>query len=420
MMSFKLFKLFRKVESLENVSEVELIEEEKDVVDFVFSKKLIPENYQNLKLHFNWIKLDGEFVKKGQWIADLTDATSGFTLNILAEIEGFIEIFKPSSSDIYRSDYLEENDLVYKIYKNVSPHKLNKLKEKRHKSYPIITKDAFSNKVNIEWAYIGGQGGKPNKFLDQKEEVKDFFCLPVEGNISARLCFSFINIQNSDFIVFRYPIKYFKFKLNTIVSFMFQNGAIINFKIINKPYKHSDNREKGILYEFKIPLTTNEINIFKTQNIKKWQVDYGNLQMKIDGSDINSMIFDYKLAIKQFANDYTKIVEDNIPEYVPLLERNELKKSPIVNEECYVYLMIDLKNKYHKIGISNKPEYREKTLQSEKPTIELVCNKIYPSRRIAKAIETAFHQTYGSKRIRGEWFNLSESEVKELKETLNN
>ena len=30
-----------------------------------------------------------------------------------------------------------------------------------------------------------------------------------------------------------------------------------------------------------------------------------------------------------------------------------------------------------KIGISNNPEFREKTLQSEKPTNEMICNKRY-------------------------------------------
>lgn len=87
-------------------------------------------------------------------------------------------------------------------------------------------------------------------------------------------------------------------------------------------------------------------------------------------------------------------------------------------DPCYVYLMIDTANGYHKIGISNKPEYRERTLQSEKPTIEKVCARQYPSRTIAEAIETALHKAFESKRIRGEWFNLSQDEVEMIKDTL--
>jgi hypothetical protein len=45
------------------------------------------------------------------------------------------------------------------------------------------------------------------------------------------------------------------------------------------------------------------------------------------------------------------------------------KKAP---RKGYVYLMIDKNTGYHKIGFSKNPKHREKTLQSEKPTIELL------------------------------------------------
>ena len=80
--------------------------------------------------------------------------------------------------------------------------------------------------------------------------------------------------------------------------------------------------------------------------------------------------------------------------------------------------MVDTANGYHKIGISNKPEYREGTLQSEKPTIELLCAKQFPSRTIAKAIESALHKTYEEKRLRGEWFQLEAKDIIELMATL--
>ena len=80
--------------------------------------------------------------------------------------------------------------------------------------------------------------------------------------------------------------------------------------------------------------------------------------------------------------------------------------------------MIDTTNNFYKIGISNEPIYREKTLQSEKPTIELICSKEFPSRTIAESIEKALHEAFATKRIRGEWFNLDIQEVEEIKNTL--
>lgn len=90
------------------------------------------------------------------------------------------------------------------------------------------------------------------------------------------------------------------------------------------------------------------------------------------------------------------------------------------NEDpCYVYLMVDTTNNYYKIGISSNPDYREKTLQSEKPTIEMVASKSYPNRKIASTIEKAFHNAYKASNIRGEWFNLNVSEIQNIVNILN-
>jgi hypothetical protein len=80
--------------------------------------------------------------------------------------------------------------------------------------------------------------------------------------------------------------------------------------------------------------------------------------------------------------------------------------------------MVDTTNNYHKIGISNQPLFRERTLQSEKPTIVLIASKKYPSRQIAVSIEKALHETFRNKNIRGEWFNLNQTEIDEIVKTL--
>jgi len=69
--------------------------------------------------------------------------------------------------------------------------------------------------------------------------------------------------------------------------------------------------------------------------------------------------------------------------------------------------MEDTANGRYKIGMSKKPEYRERTLQSEKPEITLICSKMYSSRDEARKIEKELHQRFKNNRIRGEWFNLS-------------
>lgn len=71
------------------------------------------------------------------------------------------------------------------------------------------------------------------------------------------------------------------------------------------------------------------------------------------------------------------------------------------------YLMTDSNTGYTKIGKSTKPRKREKTLQSEKPTITLfaVCDD---------DIESKLQMIYESLHIRGEWYNLTESHIDDI------
>ncbi len=71
------------------------------------------------------------------------------------------------------------------------------------------------------------------------------------------------------------------------------------------------------------------------------------------------------------------------------------------------YLMVDRNTGYTKIGKSKDPVFRERTLQSEKPTISLfaICED---------NVERALHSLYENKRVRGEWFDLTPNEVSNI------
>lgn len=85
---------------------------------------------------------------------------------------------------------------------------------------------------------------------------------------------------------------------------------------------------------------------------------------------------------------------------------NDYKEINSKQIESKTYLMID-GNGYVKIGKSFSPSARERTLQSENPTIELIayCNI---------DIEKKLHVDYKEKRKRGEWFILSKSDIKNI------
>lgn len=80
--------------------------------------------------------------------------------------------------------------------------------------------------------------------------------------------------------------------------------------------------------------------------------------------------------------------------------------TPEEPKASYVYLMRDENTGYTKIGCSKEPDKREKTLQSEKPTITL----LHAWKGTVKE-EKELHSQFSSKRVRGEWFDLDEFEI---------
>jgi hypothetical protein len=75
------------------------------------------------------------------------------------------------------------------------------------------------------------------------------------------------------------------------------------------------------------------------------------------------------------------------------------------SRDIKTYLMKDNHNNLYKIGYSNNPKLRERTLQSEKPSIKMV--KVWDC-----DIEKKLHKLYDEFRVRGEWFNLSKIQVR--------
>jgi hypothetical protein len=68
----------------------------------------------------------------------------------------------------------------------------------------------------------------------------------------------------------------------------------------------------------------------------------------------------------------------------------------------YVYLMKNMSNGYYKVGYSDRPEYRERTLQAQEPDIRLLATVDG-----TMELERQFHQDFSKHRVRGEWFAFS-------------
>ena len=223
--------------------------------------------------------------------------------------------------------------------------------------------------------------------------------------------------------ILNYPKKDFNINTGCKFQMLLENDEILNLNFNQNSYevfKTVDNN-LGRIYENKTPITTSDLQKIAKFNIINWRISFQSGR-EISGihpfgtkHHIYKSFEQTQEVLKLLANDYLIEVQ-RVESYKPIYTYENESISKI--EVCYVYLMNDTTNNYYKIGISNQPKYREKTLQSEKPTIELIISKGFPSRQIAYSIEKALHNTFKDKNVRGEWFNLNTNDVEEIIETL--
>jgi len=380
----------------------------KESFSFFFDKfkYQIPDKYAHHQLKINeWHKQDGEFVKQNDLILTLGYSTSygsKETLNHYAEKDGYLDKVRTQLDFID----LNQNELVYIIHKDDK----NRIKRK-FVNTPDIKTDDFTGKKIIKWKQVGNNDGYSEGITSTSLDNK------------TSLTFSFNNSDEKDFIIFQFYSKEIMLSKDDVVSFLFTDNKIIDFRIDSSSYKASHPYIEK-LFENKVQITDDELQTFETNQFLKWKISLKKQNREIIGG--NEGYSQYKsaqnlvLVVKKLAKEYRELVKSEIPNYKPLFQRTTFSNptNETMTEECYVYLMIDINNQYHKIGISNKPEWREKTLQSEKPTIELIASKKFISRKIASSIEKALHDSYADKRIRGEWFRLDDKDIQEIKITL--
>lgn len=114
---------------------------------------------------------------------------------------------------------------------------------------------------------------------------------------------------------------------------------------------------------------------------------------------------EYLRRIVDDALDRRKIVGWSYPAATPtLLEERSDRDVP-----GFVYLMEHQEQDLYKIGFSVSPRRRvEEVAKAEGAAVELICS--IPAADM-RALERELHQQYREKRIRGEWFRLSQYDI---------
>ncbi len=384
-----------------------------------FNKYEIPSKLRNLdnsigKRHISlskWFVENNAHVEIGDNIAELKGGNAHstfYTFELKAKKSGIITILKNDVS--FLNNALEQNEAIYIISDN---HDIvfENTYYNRHK----IEIDDFEHNKSIKWKIVGGYINPYNSNMPSP-----IGAIISNSGFGKDLIFSFENINNRDYLAFYFFSKDYKLNIGDKIKFMFESQSILSFEIIEKPIKSSLNWKN--LFETRILITQDELMMFTKESLTKWKIDFVSNNQSIIGEANNYYWYqgeNYNKVLNNLATEYIELVNEHIENYTPLIKREKSENTKtFLDDKCSVYLMMDTTNSFHKIGISNKPQYREKTLQADKPTIELLCFKEFPNRKIAESIEKSLHMTFDNKRIRGEWFELDEKEVKDIIETL--
>ena len=229
--------------------------------------------------------------------------------------------------------------------------------------------------------------------------------------LSNQLFFSLEFVDGKGVIVFKVNDK-LKLSKGDNISILFENGKILDFQVQKKPIKRGFDTIICTLYQ-------DDIDLFLQSKMASYRLTFNKEGESPITEECGSFYGQYLLdAQVSYVKYYLDTLNKLLPDYHLPKKKVEIMPMEYKFNWCYVYIMRDNTNGYHKIGISNKPEYREKTLQSEKPSIEMLACKKFPTRKIAEAIESALHTAYSQQRVRGEWFNLDDVDVAAIIETL--
>ena len=359
-------------------------------------------------LKIEWIVRNASYVHMNQVLAEVTytireirerlfssyEVSETYSFKILAPNAGFLYIeedmffydeneesgtisWESTEPKIY-SDRLQKVALIFQTCQELELYHFDTKRAE-------LETDPYTNLSNINW----------NKFR--------YLHLNNDGNSGIKLDF----INDKSVFVFE---SVEKLRKGDCISLLFENNQIIDYLIQNEPTKvHA-------IYECLFTLYKEDVELLLNHQLISYRITYINNRLPAKTIFIiqSRGIFNNSIYVRCYLNALNRLVSSY------KLPQRTIAQSPTEYNFnwCYVYLMKDTSNGYHKIGISNTPEYRERTLQSEKPTIEMLACKKFPTRKIAESIESALHTAYIQQRLRGEWFNLTEADVAAIIETL--
>ena len=383
----------------------------------IFLDKIVRDNLCNSQyIGITWLVKNYSYVKKGDVLGRVSytaiEERKRLFTNQYQPIDRKYEIISPCDGylyiyDEYNLDWDEEESVYVDIH-----YWTNNVGEENGDTETINNALAgiFKSPKEIFLHYYGCKGSK----VKTDPFTKSTF---IKWSNLRQLPIAFGDYLSIDFIegkaVLRYDTKE-KIQKGDCLSLLFKDGQILDYIVTSNPTKDDSYHVAFTLYQEDVDLLLNKA-------LASYRITYNKTAKKTDTIELQNFCWNHQYkeeAIHTYIKTRIETIKKLVPDYQLPYRLVKEKQIEYKFNWCYVYLMKDISNGYYKIGISNTPEYRERTLQSEKPTIEMLACKKFPTRKITEAIESALHTAYSQQRLRGEWFNLNETDVAAIIETL--
>lgn len=279
-----------------------------------------------------------------------------------------------ASNGLYKNnDFIKKGEKIIKIYKNLTPNKTYVFDVS---SLPIISD-------------VDGYIKYHNNYTKTKPLEDGELCFTIDTNITSDNFYDFNScvVKNSD------ENNSFKITLPVNIGYAIaQNTFGIRAITLKEGNVHL-------------------IGIYK--NYERHDICHTFRLEKLNSISLNNV------ALYSVKDDET----DEIKEYYiegEYVLRKENNIATYSNKGQLLYIMHDIANNAYKIGISKRPKDRERTLQSDKPSIGLFKVYVPKENETAYGIEQYLHRKYAHKQWKredkkiSEWFALTETDIKEL------
>ena len=309
-----------------------------------------------------------------EWIEDVKETYKEFQKNTyifrFSEIEVNFELLNQKyyipEPPYFLKDYFEGYSTnnyasLLEFYSGLNFFKnINSIRVSKHREETLYTNEDRNFKWKYLWGYYDVEKGKFNKEREFIEYKK------------PKIIFKSSHKKDQDFSIFHYDIGwankiYYDINLYFILTLDYEK-ILEHAKYLIRFFEYYD-----------IDLKENyDIKLKKLLRVKEMIIEESLLKAQEEAA-----ILDSKNNI-----NYSSVQDIKTPVKV-----------------CYI--MKNKRNKLYKIGASEKPKHRERTLQSEDPEVEYI--KIFK-----KNIEKKLHNVYKEHRVRGEWFRLNKIQIKHI------